>query len=81
MNAPQTPPVGASSRPASRFSLRASGHRVLVLYLIAALLVAGAVAWRLSPRPSEPLPEPERIDPVPQPLPAIAAPEPPPPPA
>ncbi|AYH44485.1 hypothetical protein [Azoarcus sp. DN11] len=81
MNAPQTPPVGAFSRFAPRISLRASGHRARVVYLIAALLVAGAVFLVLSPSPSAPLRKPEGVDPVPQPLPAIAAPEPPPPPS
>lgn len=80
MNAPQSPPVGASDRPAARFSLRASSQRTLVLYLIAALLVAGVVFLVLSPRPSEPPPASERINPLPQPLPEITAPAPPPPP-
>jgi hypothetical protein len=78
MNAPQTPPVGASSHPAPRFSLRSPGHRAIVLHLIAILLVAGTVLFLLGPRSSEPTPEPGRTDPVRQPLPAIAAPEPPP---
>ncbi len=78
MNAPQTPPVGASSRPAPRFSLRSPGHRALVLYLITTLLVAGAVLLLLGSRSSEPVPEPERTAPVRQPLSPIAAPEPPP---
>lgn len=79
MNAPQTPSVGAFSRFAPRISLRASGHRARILYLIAAVLVAGALFLVLSPSPSEPLRKPEGVDPVPQPLPTIAAPEPPPP--
>ncbi|MDT3671753.1 MAG: hypothetical protein ROZ37_15665 [Aromatoleum sp.] len=78
MNAPQTPPVGASSRPAPRFSLRSPGYRTLVLYLITALLVTGTVLFLLGSRSSEPVPEPERTEPVRQPLPPIAAPEPPP---
>ncbi|MCK0513216.1 hypothetical protein [Aromatoleum buckelii] len=78
MNAPQTPPVGASSRPTPRFSLRSPGHRTLVLYLITALLVAGTVFLLLGSRSSEPVPEPERTEPERQPLPPIAAPEPPP---
>lgn len=79
MNAPQTPPVGAFSRFAPRISLSSSGHRARVLYLITALLVAGAVFLVLSPSPSEPLRKAEDVAPVPQPLPTIAAPEPAPP--
>ncbi|NMG30183.1 hypothetical protein [Aromatoleum evansii] len=75
MNAPQTPLVDASSGPAPRFSLRSPGHRALVLHLITALLVTGTVLFLLGSRSSEPVPEPERAEPVRQPLPPIAAPE------